>query len=251
MADFQLFIIGDEILSGRRQDQHFPVMLQKIKARGHRLAGVRILPDHRPTLVEAFRLTLAARDKVISCGGIGATPDDHTRQALATALDLPLIAQPEAKLILEQRFGDQLYPHRIKLAEFPAGAELIPNPVNQVAGCSIREHYLLPGFPEMAWPMADWLLDQYYPTETPPITLSIIAPEAREGALIDLMEALTLRWPEVGFSSLPSFGNSRHAGPHIEFSVTGTAESATAAMAFLQEGLAQAGTHWIAAPPQP
>ena len=72
MAQFQLFIIGDEILSGRRQDQHFPVILQKLKSRGHALAGVRYLPDHRPTLVDAFRLTLAAGDKVISCGGIGA-----------------------------------------------------------------------------------------------------------------------------------------------------------------------------------
>lgn len=248
MADFQLFIIGDEILSGRRQDQHFAALLQKLKPRGHRLAGVRYLPDHQPTLVDAFRLTLAAHDRVISCGGIGATPDDHTRQALAEALDLPLVAHPKAKRILETRFGRQAYPHRIKLADFPQGAELVPNPVNQVAGCSIREHYLLPGFPEMAWPMTDWLLDQYYPSETPPLTLSIIAPDAREGELIDLMEALTARWPDVGFSSLPSYGNSRHAGTHIEFSVTGTNEQATAALYFLQEGLIRTGNTWIPSP---
>lgn len=244
MTQFQLFIIGDEILSGRRQDQHFPVILQKLKSRGHALAGVRYLPDHRPTLVDAFRLTLAAGDKVISCGGIGATPDDHTRQSLAEALGLPLAAQPEAKQILEQRFGAELYPHRIKLAEFPQGAELVPNPVNQVAGCSIREHYLLPGFPEMAWPMTDWLLDTYYPAQTPPVTLAIIAPEAREGELIDLMEDLTRRWPEVAFSSLPSFGSNRHAGPHIEFSVTGTKSAAAAAMQFLQTGLDGLNKPW-------
>lgn len=244
MNDFQLFIIGDEILSGRRQDQHFPVMLEKLKVRGHRLGGVRILPDHRPTLVEAFRLSLTAGQRVISCGGIGATPDDHTRQALAEALDLPLVAQPEALRILEARFGAATYPHRVHLAEFPQGAALVPNPVNQVAGCSIREHYLLPGFPEMAWPMADWLLDQYYPAVTPLLTLSIIVPGAREGELIPLMQALTVRWPQVAFSSLPSFGNARQAGVHIDFSVTGTAPEAAAAMQFLQEGLQQAGLEW-------
>lgn len=244
MTDFQLFIIGDEILSGRRQDQHFPVMLEKIKARGHRLAGVRYLPDDRLVLIDAFRQTLARQQIVISCGGIGATPDDHTRQALAEALGLPLEIQPQARTIIEARFGDKAYPHRIRLAEFPQGAELVPNPVNTVAGCSIREHYLLPGFPEMAWPMADWLLDRYYPAGIAPKTLSIIVPDAREGELIDLMEALTARWPQIAFSSLPSFGNARHAGLHIEFSVTGQESEVREAMGFLQEGLQQAGLVW-------
>lgn len=245
MAEFQLFIIGDEILSGRRQDQHFPVMLQKLKARGHKLAGAHYLPDHRPTLIEAFRLTLAARQKVISCGGIGGTPDDHTRQALADALALPLVPQPEALHIIETRFGNTAYPHRVKMAEFPQGAALVPNPINQIAGCSICEHYLLPGFPEMAWPMADWLLDTYYPAEVLPVTRSIISPYAKEGDLIEAMEALTQRWPDVAFSSLPSFGSSRYPDPHIEFSVTGTAETADIAMQFLQEALRQHDLAWL------
>jgi molybdopterin-biosynthesis enzyme MoeA-like protein len=244
MAEFQLLIIGDEILSGRREDQHFAVILQKLKARGHRLAGAHYLPDHRPTLVENFRRTLATRQKVISCGGIGGTPDDHTRQALAEALELPLVLQPEAQQIIESRFGDKAYPHRIKLAEFPQGAALVPNPINQIAGCSIREHYLLPGFPEMAWPMVDWLLDTYYPAEEPPVTLSIITPNAKEGDLVEIMENLTQCWPEVAFSSLPSFGNSRHAGPHVEFSVTGTPDDSQAAMRFLQDALNEHGQPW-------
>ena len=248
MAQFQLFIIGDEILSGRRTDQHFPVILQKLKQRGHLLAGARYLPDHRPTLIEAFRLSLAAGDKVISCGGIGATPDDHTRQCLATALDLPLVAHPDAARIIIERFGDAAYPHRIKLAEFPAGAALVPNPINQVAGCSIREHYLLPGFPEMAWPMVDWLLDEYYPAEEPLLTLSIISPLAREGELIELMETLTSQWPDLGFSSLPSYGNDRQSGPHIEFSITGLAEPAQQGLSFLQNGLEKAGYAWRPSP---
>ncbi len=244
MADFQLFIIGDEILSGRRQDQHFQAMLEKVRVRGHRLASVHYWPDHRPTLVEAFRRTLAEGARVISCGGIGATPDDHTRQALAEALDVPLVVHPDAGRIIEERFGASAYPHRIRMAEFPQGAALVPNPVNRVAGCSVREHYLLPGFPDMVWLMADWLLDQYYPAQAPLLTLSILVPEAREGDLIDLMEALTVRWPQVAFSSLPSHGNQRYPGVHIDFSVTGTQQETQAAMEFLQEGLRAAGLSW-------
>jgi molybdopterin-biosynthesis enzyme MoeA-like protein len=181
---------------------------------------------------------------VISCGGIGATPDDYTRQALASALGVELTAQPEAQAILARRFGEELYPHRIRLCEFPQGAKLVPNPVNQVAGCHIRSHFLLPGFPEMAWPMTDWLLENCYADTTPAITRSVIVPDAREGQLIDLMQALTQRWPAVRFSSLPSFGNGRHAGPHIDFSVTGTATETQEAMLFLQNGLQAHGLEW-------
>jgi len=244
MADFHLYLIGDEILNGRRQDQHFPVILSKLKARGHRLASAHYLPDDPAVLVDAFRKSLAEGWKVISCGGIGATPDDYTRQALATALDAPLEAQPEARAILAERFGEDLYPHRIRLCEFPQGAALVPNPVNQVAGCHIREHYLLPGFPEMAWPMTDWLLDHCYENAEPAITRSIVVPDAREGALIDLMEALTRRWPGVSFSSLPSFGGLRYPSPHIDFSVTGNAAETAEAMRFLQEGLQKHGLTW-------
>lgn len=244
MADFHLVLIGDEILSGRRVDQHFPTILQKLKLRGHRLASVHILPDEPEVLVMAFRRSLAEGHKVISCGGIGATPDDYTRQALADALGVPLVVHPDASKILFERFGEAVYPHRIRLAEFPAGADLVPNPVNQVAGCHIREHFLLPGFPEMAWPMTDWLLDSFYPAVAPAITLSIIVPGAREGHLIPLMEALTTRWPNIRFSSLPSFGNATCAEPHIDFSVTGQAEYCQAAMLFLQDGLEQEGLSW-------
>ena len=246
MADFQLFIIGDEILSGRRQDQHFPVMLDKLKQRNHRLREVRYLPDHRPTLVAAFHQTLQAGARVISCGGIGATPDDHTRQALSEALGIALEVHPDARCIIEERFGEQAYPYRIKLAEFPCGAALVPNPVNRVAGCSIREHYLLPGFPEMAWPMTDWLLETYYPVGLQVQTRSIIVPLAREGELIPLMEMLTTQWAAVDFSCLPSYGNQRQAGVHIEFSVSGQREEVDAAMDFLQNGLHERGLQWRA-----
>ena len=155
MTQFTLLIIGDEILSGRRQDQHFSAILQRLQTRGHSLHRALYLPDDSAVLIETFQRTLAQGAHVISCGGIGATPDDYTRAALATALNLPLTRQPEAAAIIEQRFGSDAYPHRIKMAEFPQGAAMIPNPVNQIAGASIQKHYLLPGFPSTAWPMVN------------------------------------------------------------------------------------------------
>lgn len=234
MALFHLFIIGDEILSGRRQDKHFTAILEKLKARGHKIAAAQILPDDKDVLAEAFQRSLAAGHHVISCGGIGATPDDHTRQAFAMALGLPLTEHPDAAALIKDRFAADAYPYRIQMAYFPEGSGLIPNPVNQVAGCFLQHHYLVPGFPAMAWPMLDWVLDQHYTDDLPETTLSFVLINAREGELIGRMETFTARYPQVGFSSLPSYGNERHPEPHIEFSVTAKAPLAEEALAFLK-----------------
>jgi len=235
MANFTLLIIGDEILSGRRQDQHFGAILQRLQQRGHTLDAVLYLADDSQALVEIFQRTLAQGRHVISCGGIGATPDDYTRGALALALNRPLCRQPEAAQLIEQKFGSDAYPHRIKMAEFPAGAAIIPNPINQVAGCSIQNHYLLPGFPSMAWPMVEWLLDEYYEVAPAQYRQSITVLNAKEGDLITIMQELVAKWPALAFSSLPSFGNTHCTEPHIEFSVQGKQAEAAAAIQFLHQ----------------
>lgn len=241
MAQFTLLIIGDEILSGRRQDQHFAAILQRLQQRGHTLDAVLYLADDRQALIETFQRTLAQGRHVISCGGIGATPDDYTRGALATAMNVPLCQQTEAAQLIQQRFGEDAYPHRIKMAEFPEGAAIIPNPINQVAGGSIQNHYLLPGFPSMAWPMVDWLLDRYYEAAPSQYRKSITVLHAKEGDLISTMEELVQRWPELTFSSLPSFGNQHCSEPHIEFSVLGEANSTAEAIDYLTDTVQSMG----------
>lgn len=237
MATFHLFIIGDEILSGRRQDKHFAHMLETLKARGHKIAAAYYLPDDADVLAETFKRSLNAGYQVISCGGIGATPDDHTRQAFANALRLPLSLHPEAAERITSRFAEAAYPYRIQMAYFPEGCQLIPNPVNQVAGCYFKSHYLLPGFPSMAWPMLDWILDEHYIDASSETTLSFIMLNAREGELIGKMQSFTQRYPNIAFSSLPSYGNSQHPEPHVEFSITAEATLAVEAMAYLKECL--------------
>ena len=115
-------IIGDELLTGKRQDKHLPHVIETLARRGLVLDAVHYLGDDRPRLTALLRDSFARGDIVFSFGGIGATPDDHTRQAAAAALDVPLQRHPEAVASIEQQFGDAAYPHRVLMAEFPAGA---------------------------------------------------------------------------------------------------------------------------------
>jgi hypothetical protein len=127
-----------------------------------RLAWCEHLGDEPARITAALRRTFASDDVVFSFGGIGATPDDHTRQCAAAALGVALRLHPEAEKEIRGRFGAETTPQRLKMGEFPAGADIIPNPFNRIPGFSVRDHHFVPGFPQMAWPMIEWLLDTKY-----------------------------------------------------------------------------------------
>ncbi|MEF9944940.1 MAG: competence/damage-inducible protein A, partial [Burkholderiaceae bacterium] len=170
-----LVIVGDEILSGKRQDKHLAKVIELLGARGLALAWAQYAGDDRAALTELYRRSLASGDVVFSCGGIGATPDDHTRQAAAAALGVPLLLHPQAARLIAERSAEMAREgkgcadmnsaenrQRLKMGEFPAGSTIIPNPFNRIAGFSIRNHWFVPGFPVMAWPMIEWVLDTHY-----------------------------------------------------------------------------------------
>jgi molybdopterin-biosynthesis enzyme MoeA-like protein len=131
MSDFNvgIYIIGDEILSGKREDKHLTQAIQILKARGLMLAWAEYLGDDPARMIASFKRSFNSTDIVFSFGGIGATPDDYTRQAAAYALDVPIVRHKEAVAEIEAQFGDGAYPKRVIMADFPRGAGLIPNPV--------------------------------------------------------------------------------------------------------------------------
>lgn len=190
--EFGLIVIGDEILKGRRQDRHFEAFRRMLDERGLTLAWLQILPDDPDLLTRRLRGSMEEGLPVFCCGGIGATPDDHTRRCAAAAADLPLVAHPQAVAEIEARFGADAYPHRIHMADLPQDCELIPNPFNRIPGFSLNRHHFLPGFPEMAHPMARWVLDPHYGDQVlPERQLAIRVYGTPESYLMPLLERLT------------------------------------------------------------
>ena len=237
-------IIGDELLSGKRQDKHMQALIRMLAARGMKLAWAEYLGDDPARIEAALVRAFAGGDLVFSFGGIGATPDDHTRACAARALGEPLVVHPEAKALIEGRFGDEAYPHRINMGTFPQSAAIIPNPVNQIPGFSCRHVHFVPGFPNMAWPMVAWVLDTHYRelfSDTPDVEQGCIALDAREGDLISLMQEFVARYPALRFSSLPSFGNDAIPQMHIEFSFSGQAALVDIALSEWQKALQAKG----------
>ncbi|HSO07062.1 MAG TPA: molybdopterin-binding protein [Pelomicrobium sp.] len=241
---FGAIIVGDEIMRGKRQDKHMAKTIEILAVRGLELAWCRYVGDDPEVITRTLRETFAGGDVVLSFGGIGATPDDVTRQCAAAALGVPLARHPEAMAIILEKFGDQAYPKRVLMTEFPAGAAIVPNPYNRIPGFSVREHYFFPGFPEMAWPMAEWVLETHYAHlfhPAPKVDRSILVLDAPESQLIDLMDAVNAAYAGVKVYSLPSF---RPEGRRIELGVRGPAAAAELALAQLKAGVAALGFAW-------
>ena len=238
-----LYIIGDEILSGKRQDKHFPHLLGLLKARQMRVDWVQYLGDDPAQLAASFAASFQRGDVALSCGGIGATPDDHTRQSVAAALGVPLEIHPEAKALIQQRIveaglGDLDSPanqQRLQMGCFPQGSAIIPNPYNKIPGFSIHQHYFVPGFPVMAWPMLEWALDgplAHLHGQGHQIEQAVIVRKAMESDLTPLMEDIERRYPGVKVFSLPSVDHPVW-GRHIELGVKGEARGVEAAFVYL------------------
>jgi len=237
-------IIGDEILSGKRQDRHLAHVIATLAGQGLGLDWARYEGDDRDALATVLRETFARGDVVFSFGGVGATPDDHTRQAAAAALGVPLERHPAALAALEAQFGADAYPHRVLMAEFPTGAAIIPNPVNRVASFSIRNHHFFPGFPQMAWPMLDWVLATRLPARTAPPwgERAIVVHGAGESQLLPLMNDCVARFPQLKLFSLPSF--LPEGGRRIELGFRGDVTALDAALGHLSAGVEAGGFRW-------
>jgi molybdopterin-biosynthesis enzyme MoeA-like protein len=247
-----LIIVGDEILSGKRADKHLPKVIELLKARGLQLDYADYVGDAPERITATLKRAFASGDIVFSCGGIGATPDDHTRQCAANALGTPLALHPQAETLIRQRMMDMALEqglpyeadrpdniHRLNMGTFPLGAAIIPNPYNKIPGFSCGTVHFVPGFPVMAWPMMAWVLDTLYPhlfQTAAWVEKSVIVMGAMEATLTPLMEDLERDYPGIKVFSLPSVDHPTY-GRHIELGVKGEPGLVALAYPALLQGL--------------
>lgn len=248
-----LVIVGDEILSGKRADKHMPKLIELLSARGLQLSWADYVGDSPERITQTLKRAFESKAIVFSCGGIGATPDDHTRQCAAKALGAPLELHPQAEVLIRERMQDvakeQGVPyepdradniHRLNMGVFPKGCTLIPNPYNKIPGFTVGDVHFVPGFPVMAWPMMEWVLDTKYShlfRRGAYLEKSVIVFGSMEATLTPLMEQVEREHPQVKVFSLPSVDHPTY-GRHIDLGVKGDPAAVEPAYRLLLDGLA-------------
>jgi len=199
---FFALIIGTEILNRRRSDKHFDFLSKVLLKKGHKLSGSFVIEDDPALIIQTIKFIRSQPNPVLfSFGGIGSTPDDHTRLCAAMALrDGKLLKHPEADAIITARIDTVAYPHARQMAMLPQGARLLENPVNKMPAFFLDDRYFfMPGFPEMSHPMIEAILSEHFPEDRCLYRYTLTA-LCREGELIPIMEQMP---DTVEFSSLP------------------------------------------------
>ena len=245
---FGAIIIGDEILSGKRVDRHFAKVAELLSSRGLRLAWVEYLGDERSRIAATLKRSLAAGDIVFSFVGMVNTHDDHTLKAAAVALGVDLVLHPDAEREIRARFGAEITDVRLLLGTFPRGVDIIPNPFNRIPGFRVGDHHFLPGFPQMAHPMAEWALDTFYAhlfhrRAMVEKAFLLTGANCYESALLDLMERIVADFPSLRLFSLPSMSDEGQRR-HLELGVEGEPALVDQAMAAIREEVERRAIDW-------
>jgi molybdenum cofactor synthesis domain-containing protein len=210
-----LFVIGEEVLRGEVEDKNTPYFIRELHDLGVTISIACILPDSIHVISQLIAAFLDDVDYLILTGGIGPTPDDVTREAVAFALGLPLVTDLYAKRVLEDFYGDDISEARMKMAIVPVGSELIPNPVSSAPGFLCGKVMVFPGIPELIekmFPMARKFFKKVS------ITRGIFYLKSGESTFSDIMEGLMDKYGDLSIGSYPSFA----PGYRVRIVVRGT-----------------------------
>ena len=199
-----LIIIGNEILCGRTQDANLAIVGKKCDALGIRLAEARIIPDVETDIVESVNACRRLYTYVFTTGGIGPTHDDITAAALARAFDVELLRNDKALNALDRYYEpSRLTEARLKMADIPAGARLIDNPVSGAPGFQLDNVLVLPGVPSIMEAMFEGLTDRL--TGGAPILTESVTTDLLESEIAAELGVLQEQYPDVGMGSYPCF----------------------------------------------
>ncbi len=213
--NFYACIIGSEILNGRRVDKHFEFVKNELQKYGHELFASFIIKDDEELIKKIYKLVKEDDKSVMfSFGGIGATPDDLTRDIAAEVFtSKPLQRHKKFEQDIIERFGDEAYPHRVHMADLPQNAQLLQNPINNMSGFSLQDRFFFtPGFPQMSHPMIASVIERLFSTSVQKYRATLLA-KTSENTLINIMKTVP---SEIELSSLPILNSE---GASVEISL--------------------------------
>lgn len=203
-----LVIIGNEILSGRTQDKNLAYLGKRCDELGINLLECRVVPDDQSEIVSTLQACAAKFNYVFTTGGIGPTHDDITAAAVARAFAVELERREDAVDAMLAYYGpDKLNEARLKMADLPAGASLVDNPVSGAPGFQIENVFVFAGVPQIMQAMFEGIVDRL--TGGEPMLSENITTSLTESILARGLGEIQEQYPEVSIGSYPFFRDGR------------------------------------------
>lgn len=219
-------VIGNEILTGKVEEQNVAVLARELFGLGVALKRVVICPDEVPVIAHDLNLLRASFDLVFTSGGVGPTHDDVTVEAVALAFGRPVVRSAELAALLGSYFGERLLPRHLRMADLPEGYRLERAAGGRWPVVAIDNVYILPGLPEVfrrKLPILRERLagDAAFVSRTLYTLLD-------EGEMADQLDRLVAEHPEVAIGSYPIW---REVGWMVKITFDGRDESLVEAAA--------------------
>ncbi len=225
-----ILIIGNEILSGRTQDENVRFIARRLAELGIKLQEVRVIPDVPARIVGAVNELRAAYDVLFTTGGIGPTHDDITSECVAAAFGLPWEPHAPTFELMQERMGEKFNAARQRMATMPRGAKPIANSVSLAPGFTIGNVHVMAGVPRIMQAMM-LALEPELPRGVPIEMRTVYAMGVMEGSIAAALSEIQARFPAVDIGSYPF---RREAGWGVAIVAKGTD------VAELEEVIAQA-----------
>ena len=234
MPTAAILTIGNELTSGDVVDTNGPWLAHRLERLGVKATLLAAVPDDIDAIARFLRREAAEADFVLVTGGLGGTPDDLTREAVAAAFGVGRQEVPKLAAELRARFTrDPEYAAR--WAELPTGSRPLENPLGGAPGFQVENVYVFPGLPSEMRAMFDAIEREL--AGSPPIGAWRAKFRLRESDIAGLLAETGERWPDVLVGSYPSFHSS---GPEVEIVLkSDDAEALADARAWLEPQLAE------------
>jgi molybdenum cofactor synthesis domain-containing protein len=232
-----IVIIGDEILTGKFADENAAFLIGELRALGVELRRVTVIPDDLEDIADTIPRFAARFDHVFSSGGVGPTHDDRTMAGIARGFATTVVREPELERRVRAYWGDKLAEPNLRLADIPAGAELVYGRDEVWPVVAYRNVYILPGVPALFRRKFIDIRDRF---RAEPMTVARIYVDADEGQIANDLDAVVAAFPGVRVGSYPRF-SERDFRVMITLEGKGAAE-VTGAQAMLADRL---GAHVV------
>jgi molybdenum cofactor synthesis domain-containing protein len=205
-----ILTIGNEIVSGDTENTNASWLARRLQSLGVRVVLLAAVPDEIERIVEVVRRESDRVDHLFVTGGLGGTPDDITREALAAAFEVPQVVVPELDADLRARFTHNPG-YAARWAALPEGSRPLENPRGGAPGFQIANVWVLPGLPSEMQAMFDCYAEEL--ATGAPIESWRRRYATRESTISPALVEATARWPAVSVGSYPSF---HETGPQVE-----------------------------------
>ena len=233
-----VIVIGNEILSGKVDDQNARYLIGQLRALGVSLRRIEIIPDVVEDIARTVRVLSESVDHVFTSGGVGPTHDDVTLQGVAAAFQMPITRNAELEALMRGRWGEALRPRDLVMADIPVGARLEYGPGAPATTWPVvvvRNVWILPGVPGIFRRKFEAVRELF---RASPIHGRALYSRADEAEIAGALDVTVATFPSVDVGSYPQF----EEGPHrVKVTFDGRDRAAVdAALAFLAEKLGPA-----------